>query len=327
MKRKITACLIIGMMLCVTGCSGGPSGAEDNSVHSSPNYNYEGAESYEKPDAVGGGAESKEPDGSGDDQQAQHALDMEMLVYTCDMSIDVLEFDQAVADFRSLLETYGGFVANESYSDDQGNVNYYRKDQQVWHNYVATVRVPSKNYKAFTEGVAGIGDLRNRTAKVENVSTEYRDAKTTLAIYEAKQERYLNLLKTITDEAYAIEVESELTDIEIEIAKLKTRMSDIETDVAYSYVNVKLHEVREYTAEPVQTDTFAQRLKSVANKSWANFLSFAEKCLFVLIYMLPYIIIAAVIAVIVLAILNKKYKIFRKKKRQEGREHESERGV
>lgn len=314
MRRKITAILIIGLMMCFTGCSSS-SGTSDY-VGDSSNKNQPGAESFGKPSAVGDGAGQS---GSGEEdvqQTAQRDINLEMLVYKCSMNIDVLEFDKAVADFRSLLETYGGFVENETYSDDQGTVNYYRKDQQVWHNYDATVRVPSKNYKSFTEGVSGIGDLRNRVAKVENVSTEYRDAKTTLAIYEAKQERYLKLLATIEDEAYAIEVERELTNIEIEIATLKTRMAQIETDVAYSYVDVRIHEVKEYQAEPVKTDTFAQRLNSVFHDSWNSFFGYAEKSIFVLVYLLPYIIIMGLCTLIVLLILQKKYRIFKKKNTQ-----------
>lgn len=314
MRRKITAVLILGLMMCLTGCSGGSESSGYD--YSSPNLSY-GQEDYNKPDAVGDGADQYESGEEGAQQTAKRDIDLEMLVYRCSMSIDVLEFDRAVTDFRSLLETYGGFVENERYSDDQGNVNYYRKDQQVWHNYSATVRVPSSSYKSFTEGVAGIGDLRSRVANVENVSTEYRDAKTTLAIYEAKQERYLKLLTTIEDEAYAIEVERELTNIEIEIARLKTRMSKIETDVAYSYVDVTIHEVKEYRAEPVQTDTFAQRLSSVFHDSWDSFFGFAEKGLFVLVYLLPYLLITGVCALILLLILNRKYKIFKKKNKHE----------
>lgn len=313
MRRKITAILIMGLMMCFTGCSGGSGTSDYDYAGNSSNWSQSEAESSGKPGAVSDGAGQSVSDEEDAQQTAQRDINLEMLVYKCNMNIDVLEFDKAVADFRSLLETYGGFVENETYSDDQGTVNYYRKDQQVWHNYNATVRVPSKNYKSFTEGVSGIGDLRSRVAKVENVSTEYRDAKTTLAIYEAKQERYLKLLTTIEDDAYAIEVERELTNIEIEIARLKTRMSKIETDVAYSYVDVRIHEVKEYQAEPVKTDTFAQRLDSVFHESWDSFFGYAEKCIFVLVYLLPYIIIMALCTLIVLLILQKKYKIFKKK--------------
>ena len=59
-------------------------------------------------------------------------------------------------------------------------------------------------------------------------------------------------------ESEAISVENELTNIQVEIAKIKTRMNNIENDVAYSYIDLTVNEVREYTAEPVieKTDTF-----------------------------------------------------------------------
>ncbi len=323
MRRSAIVFLLLFSVICLFGCSsssGSSAGSAANNYNSGVKDHVSGDPIYEESSQPGEGS-SADMEGGGQNgaeelqQVTERTINQEMLVYTCSISIDVLEFDEAVDSFRSLLEEYEGFVEHENYSDDKGSVSYYQENAEVWHDYTATVRVPSSRYEDFTESISGIGDLRSKNAQVENVSQEYTDAQTTLAIYEAKQERYLNMLSTITDEAYALEVENQLTELEIQIAQLKTRMNDIETDVAYSYVNISIHEVKEYEKKPVKTDTFRQRLGNTINRSWGGFLEFAEAVLFMVIYLFPYMVIVGMIILIVLLCLNRKYKIFGRKKR------------
>ena len=151
-------------------------------------------------------------------------------------------------------------------------------DEQKWKNFHATIRVPSAKYDDFCKSAESVGDMRKKNASVDNLTTEYSDLKTTLSIYEAKEDRYLEMLKEIKDQNKAISVEEELTNIQIEIARIKTRMNNIENDVAYSYVDLTLNEVREYTDKPVvkKTDTFGQRLSNTLSSTWSTFLSFLE---------------------------------------------------
>ena len=169
------------------------------------------------------------------------AINPQMLVYSCDMSIDVLEFEQALDQFHGLIDKYKGFIESETYSDGGSSTQWKYTDDKKWKTLNAVIRIPSADYDAFCSDAEDIGDMRRKNASVQNLTTEYSDLKTTLSIYEAKEKRYLDLLKDITDEKEAISVESELTNIQIEIAKLKTRMNNIENDVAYSYINLTLN--------------------------------------------------------------------------------------
>ncbi len=132
----------------------------------------------------------------------------------------------------------------------------------------------------------------------------------TVHLSKMKTTATMELLSTIKDEQYAITVEEELTDIQIEISKIKTHMNDIQTDVAYSYVYVTMNEVREYTAEPEKTDTFFQRLGNTVSKATANFLSVMESLLFILIYLFPHIVVIGLIVFVIVRIVK-----FNKKRR------------
>ena len=219
------------------------------------------------------------------------SINSEMLIYSCTMGIDVLDFDPSVENFKAMLKQYQGFVESEDFNDGGNMSRWYDEKAEKWSTYRATVRVPSRVYDDFCNEVAGLGDLRSKNASVENVSQEYSDLSTTLKIYEQKENRYLELLAKAQDEANAVAIEEKLTGVQVEIAKLKTRMNQIKTDVAYSYVYVTINEVKEYQAEPVHTDTFGERLSNTLKDAGKGFLNFLENLLFFLIYALPYLIL------------------------------------
>ncbi len=221
------------------------------------------------------------------------SIDKEMLVYSCTMGVDVLDFDAATNKLKAALTQYQGFVEVEQYNDGGSSSRWYDENEQKWSTYTATVRVPSRVYDDFCSAVSELGDLRSKKASAENVSQEYNDLSTTLEIYEKKEDRYLEMLSNVKDEANAVAIEEKLTSIQVEIAKLKTRMSDIKKDVAYSYVYVTLNEVKEYQAAPVKKDTFGARLLNTLKNTGTGFLNFLEELLFLCIYLLPYLVLFA----------------------------------
>lgn len=311
--------LIISVLLCslmLTACGGASDEAyfdggvsynvaETAAVNSTDSYASTADRSYSV------NAEESEASSSGAAEEngvTSEAISKEMLVYSCNMSVDVLNFDEAIGKFKDNIDSYGGFVETENFSDGGGASRWYIENEERWKSYSATVRIPSAQYDSFCTAASELGDLRSKNASVQNVSAEYSDLNTTLQIYEAKEDRYIALLSSITDEEYAITVERELTDLQIEIAKIKTRMNEIRTDVAYSFVNITINEVKEYTAEPVQKDTFGQRLKITISDTAENFLYFLEEMLFFIIAVFPYLILIGIVVIIVVSIRKHKRK-------------------
>ncbi len=300
MKRKITACVIILFLLCLVSCGGSSS--------SKNNLNNAGAssESSSSKDSISK-SEVEQDNNTSNNNSEDLTLSEEMLVYSCNMEIDVMDFQKAVSEFKSTLKEYNGFVESENYTDNGSKSHYLNNDKTLMHTYSATVRIPSSKYDSFVSGLDSIGTLRSKVAKAENISQEYSDAKTTLEIYEAKRDRYIKMLSTITDEEYAISIEKELTNIEIEIKKLKTNMNKMNNDVAYSYVNIELNEVTEYTT-PYSEKTFLQKLQETVKRSWEYFLYICQTILFIFIFFLPYIAIIAIIIFIIFKITKNKKK-------------------
>ncbi len=251
---------------------------------------------------------------------AENTISKEMLVYKCSMSIDVLEYKKSIEEYKELVNKYKGFVESENYSDGGSNSKWIYEDDEKFSSYTATVRIPSKDYDNFCSDLEKIGDLRNKNASVDNLSQEYSDLNTTLQVYEAKEKRYIDLLSTIQEDQYAIEVERELTNIQTQIAKIKTRMKTIRDDVAYSYIDVRISEVKEYTehVDPPKTKTFADRLKNTVINTLYGFLNFLENLLFFIIEILPYILVFGIAFIILKKIfkaLKNKAKIKKENKK------------
>lgn len=279
-------------------------------------YNFEApaaAESEESPAPDPASA----PSGGTSNGLTSNDIDREMLVYSCSMSIDTLDFASTVNGFKTLLDQYGGFIENENYSDGGSYGRWYSESTEKWQSYSATLRIPSRNYDAFCNSAGNLGDLRSKNASVQNLSSEYHDLSTTLEIYEAKEERYIALLSEITEDEYAVAIERELTDLQIEIARIKSRMNKINTDVSYSYVYITINEVKEYVSEPVKTDTFFDRLLNTIHDTWIGFVEFWETLLFLIIRLLPYLVVIALLVVIIFALTKKR----RARKAQLRQEH------
>ena len=273
--RKVIAAAVCAMMLC-SGCGSNksddharedmdygnyvsvaqeateaPLDEEYDSVEMSAAGNSAEYEASEKGDSVssesGIGNNAPEPIKG----NTNSAIKKEMLVYRGDLCIDTLEFDNSVRDFKTIVEQKGGFVESESYSDSSSTSGYYAVEERKKHNlYTATVRVPSAEYDAIMNASTTLGDVRSRYSNATNVTQQYSTYKSQLEIYEAEYERYLTLLENATEDEYALMIENELFDIQIQIAELKSGITNIENDVAYSYIDITIKEVQEYVEEP-----------------------------------------------------------------------------
>lgn len=224
--------------------------------------------------------------GAGDQGKSsptEKEINTDMLVYRGGVTTQTLDFDQAVQSFKALMTEYGAFVEDERIDTKDGNMYSYSDSADIRHTYNATVRIPSAKFNEFFEKSQGVGTAYGAWSNVENISQRYGTATTQLEIYQTKYERYLKLLAEAYNVEDMIEIERELTDIELKLAEYKTAISTMETDVAYSYLDMEIIEVRKATDFRRQPKTFLERLKDVVIESVDTFLVFLEGVLFFLI--------------------------------------------
>lgn len=331
LRSRKRICTWILLMLCpllICGCGSG----KENSVSQSTSELYNQSEPAANESAVdsesseGAGATEATGEDPGENAKktaeetaakSEPQINTEMLIYTCTLKIDTLDYESSVNTFRQMLSNAGGFVENEQYSDGITSQEYYIEDSEKTKSYKATVRVPQDKYETFLSGAGQLGDIRSKESNVENVNQEYTDLGTSLDIYEAKEKRYIKMLADITDDSHAISIEKELTELQIKIAQIKTRMKEIKTDVNYSTIELTIREVSKYEETPEKTDTFLQRLGATIKDTFKTFLLFMETLLFFIIRISPYAIIMLLILLLVLFLQKRSKKKSSKKENTE----------
>ena len=237
----------------------------------------------------------------------QQTVSKEMLVYRGQIEIDTLKFDRSVEDFKQLINQVGGFVEKENYSDEGERYGaYYAVEEDEKHNsYTATIRVPSAEYNTVMDGAGNLGDVRSKTSNVQNVTQQYGTYQSQIKIYEAEYQRYLKLLEKASEDQYALEIEQKLFDLQVKIAEIKSAITNLETDVAYSYIDITLIEVQKYQEHPEKTDTFLDRLIQTCKNSWNVFLFLLEKILFCIIYTWYYIALILLLLFVIFKVQRK----------------------
>ena len=291
--------------------------------------NYKSAEDVQDLSGVEGDPSQGGQSGMGD---TKVDISKEMLVYRCQITMDTLEFDATLASLKNKISEYHGFVERESQTDgSRGNGRYAISEDEKDYYYIATIRIPSEYYESFVSSTEGLGILRSKNSSVDNVATRYGTLKNELEIYQAEYDRYLKQYNETDDEKIALQIQKELRNLSLTISDLKTEMSMLESDVAYSYVTITIHKVsekdlekekeleeqkekerkekEEREKEKEKEDTFGTRVKDAAKDSWKEFLAFLEGILMFFIARWWGIVLFLIIAGIVLLIA----KIVRKK--------------
>lgn len=298
MKKKILTLFIAGAlgMAMFTGCGSSKNAdtvAADNYVSKAEVYSaadnvFDESEYYEieSEDVAFDYGDSLKDTAADTVGNNLKQVKKEMLVYRCQMSLDTTEFDGTLTNLRKKINEYNGFVEEEHLEDNStGNGKYIMDSSEVQRYYKIVIRVPSANYQDFVSSAEGLGRLTSKNATVDDVSTRYGTLSSRLAIYEADYDRYLAQYEETKDEQVRLQLQDDIRELAITIADIKTEMSSIESDVAYSYVTIYINEYFELpeatpTPTPKPDPTFGERFKEHAKDSWDSFLEFCEDALY-----------------------------------------------
>lgn len=258
-------------------------------------------------------------------------LSEEKIVYTCDTTLETLDFDDTYKKLQSLMDKYSCVIESETMNDDDSsylynNYTHYGEDPDEYTTGKIDnikVRVPSKDFKKFISEYSNLGNVTSKTQTADNITQHYYDTTAEVEGKKAELQRLQDMLDTATDINDIISINSKITEVQTEINKLTTEIRTMNTEVAYSTVNIEVKEVVQYTEKenPEKTNTFLDRVKKSFKDGWKgvgkfleNFLLALIELLFVLIKLVPVAIVIGLIVVIIRLTCWKKIKAKFKKK-------------
>jgi hypothetical protein len=325
-KTKIIPPLTSLLIICTiltTGC-GTSSDSSDHAVttvsqeSSESSANKGIASSSYQTDASYDTATIEEDTNQTNDTDSMTLLE-EKLVYHCDMDIETLDYDTTISSIKAAIKKYNGIIQSEKESDSSYNWYYenYQKTSGTMTDYIEA-RIPSSGYDDFISEMDGVGKITSKSTSVDNISQEYYDTTSQIEALQIQEQNLLEMLEKCETIEDMITVEERLSEVRYQLNNLQTSRRYMDTDVAYSYVNINVSEVMEYhyNEAPVKKNTFTDRLKNTLKSTGSGFLSFLEGLLFLIIRLFPYLVIIAVICL-----------IFRKKIKTAMEEHKNKKAA
>ena len=233
------------------------------------------------------------------------------IVYTGNVSIETTDYDKTVLQLKDSMAKYGAFF--ESTSEGKTYNDLRRLNLRI--------RVPSEHFEEFMGGAEDLGSVTSNTMNREDITKHYNDK----TVEKEAKEKQLARLQEMMEKAETIEdmiaIEDRITQIETELNWYKSDLSNMDTDVELSVVDMYIVEVPEYSeTDPVRKNaTFKDRLMNTIEDSWDGFKEFMENVLFLVIRIFPFAVIAAILIFAWKKLFPNRIRVVPERKRREPR--------
>lgn len=172
------------------------------------------------------------------------------MVYTANMDLQTLSFDQADADISALVEEMGGYFEQRSISNRSSGYRYAEY----------TVRVPAEKFNDFCSQMGDLCHLVYKNESADNITESYYDTQSRLVTAQTKLERLQELLRRAESMEDIITIESAISETEWTIENLTGTLRTYDSLVGYSTVYMSLSEVYELAGQGQAPVTFGDRL-------------------------------------------------------------------
>ena len=208
------------------------------------------------------------------------------IIYTANMDVQTLTFDQAVADINALVTETGGYFAESSVS---GQGSGYR-----YANY--TVKIPVEKFEAFMTAVGEACHVTYSSTRAEDISDTYYDVDSRLTTAKTKLARLQELLSKADNMADIITIESAISDTEWQIENLSGTLRGYDAQVDYATLYLCLNEVYKLSGTEEVPLTLGKRIGRSFTDGLRSVGDFLEDAVVWLAYSWIWLVILAAVA-------------------------------
>ena len=212
-----------------------------------------------------------------------------MMVRRVELKVLVDDVAAAATQARASISGAGGWVQSEEIVPGT--------EDRDGHGSMV-LRVPSSDLDGIITSLSELGEVTFTRSTAEDVTAEYRDVEARVATLEAGAERLRDLIADAPSVESIASLERELTSREADLDALKARMKVLEADVSRSTITLHLAEESEdlQMIEEEDETGFLAGLRS----GWEAFTSSVTVVLTAAGALLPFLVLAALIAIPVL---------------------------
>ena len=245
---------------------------------------------------------------SKDDVSAEN-VNTAKIIKTATVSAETKDYVKATEDLKALIASVGGNIASSSASE---SASYYT-DGKVERRADYTIKVPSENFDRFLGELGKFLNITNLSTATEDVTETYFSYESRISTLEAKRTGLLSMLENVdvnTDFETWQKINSELTEIDIQLNYYNELLQNLDNKISRSTVNLSLREVITYTA--LEEKTYGDEVADAFKDSFRNVGDFFKEFFIVLIYAVPFIVIFGLAVFGIVAVV----KCVRKKKKE-----------
>lgn len=316
-KKLMIAMLSTAMalMLCFAGCSSNSKGLPED-------YDYAVTEdvAYTEP------AEAPAPDTAtayeyGLDTSAYADMDKAKLntgdmyggrkiIRNYDISLATNTFDDNLAYINAKLSELGGYVLSSSLSGSKPEA-YGDSGRSL----SMTLRVPAEKASDFVSGVQQLGKVNYIHDYTDDVTDQYFDVDTRLAVLKDQLERLRAIMVETDNLADIITLEERISEVMLQIEELTGTLKRYDALIAYTTIDLSINE-RNAISGPADTKGTGERISEGFTDTLNGVATFFVNFFVWFVSSLPVLIILAAITVAVVFIVKHAVKKNRAKKAQ-----------
>jgi hypothetical protein len=227
MRKKIMYGVIVSLLLlAVTGCfAGAPMGTQSGYAPREPVVEKEAAVDWDQAEAPPG-------DGANYDDGGVAPVDVveRLIIRNAWLDLVVPDTDDAMSEIENVVNEMDGFIV-------QSNVYQSGESKRA----SVQLRIPADNLDEALERFRDMAtEVRSENVSGEDVTEEYVDLQSRLRSKEAAEAKLLQFLEEAEDTEAALEVYTQLEQIQTDIEVIKGRMQYLEQSAAMSSVTIEL---------------------------------------------------------------------------------------
>ena len=185
-------------------------------------------------EASAGGAGSKAYDGSA--QVSAVPQVGPQIVKTASLGLGIAHgsFDDKVGQAHAVADSFGGFVVQSFAS--QGSGNRIAEGSLV-------LRIPAESYDAALSRLRGLGKVESLEESGQDVSKEFVDLNARIRQLRAVEAQLLELLQQANDVPAALAVQSQLSQVQLDLEQARGRLQYLDNRVAFATISMSMHEL------------------------------------------------------------------------------------
>lgn len=225
------------------------------------------------------------------------------------LTLETKEFDTALGQLLAAITEQGGYIESQS-TNGQSLMHrgaYYERSASI------QARIPADKLDSVTTAVGGIGNVTSKNESIDDITDSYFDSQARLDSLKLQEDRLLDILSKAEKLEDVISLERALSDVRYQIESLTATMRRMDSQIAYSYLNLDLREVVEYQPTTSAPKTLSEKIAASFKRSGEKLAWFFEAVLLFIIEDLPLILIwIAILGISVFISFRQYHRVSRK---------------